>query len=110
MGGSCCKTSGDIEIQFKQTNTFTNKIRKNNNNIRINIKSGIGLPIIMDINQNMTFNEIKKEYCKLIGKKDNNKLIFVSKGKLLDENTNLNFLKNEEEIIIYAFDGNDYNT
>ena len=37
MGGNCCKTSGDIEIQFKQTNTFTNRIRYNDNNEENNL-------------------------------------------------------------------------
>ncbi len=110
MGGNCCKTSGDIEIQFKQTNTFTNRIRYNDNKIRINIIGCIGYTIKMDINPNWTINEIKSKYCDLIGKKNINKLVFFYKGKLLDENITLSSIKIDKEITIYAFDGNDYNT
>ena len=107
MGGSCCKTSGDnIEIKFSQTNTA--RIRYNN--IKLNIKSGSGYPIKMTINPNWSFNEIKKKYCILIGKKDINKLIFVYKGKVIEENNTLNSMGIEEEITVCAFDGNDYNT
>ena len=108
MGGSCCKSSGDnIEIKFSQTNT--SRIRYNNN-IKLKIKSGSGYPIKMNINPNWSFNEIKKKYCKLMGKKDIDKLIFVYKGKVIEENNSLNSMGIEEEITIYAFDGNDYNT
>ena len=64
----------------------------------------------MNINPNWSFNEIKKKYCILVGKKDDNKLIFVYKGKVIEENNSLNSMGIEEEITICAFDGNDYNT
>ena len=109
MGGSCCKTSGDnIEIKFSQTNT--SRIRYNNNNIKLNITSSSGYPIKMNINPNWPFSEIKKKYCILIGKKDINKLRFVYKGKVIEENNSLNSMGIDEEITICAFDGNDYNT
>ena len=108
MGGNCCKSSGDnIEIKFSQTNK--NRIRYNNN-IKLNITNGSGYPIKMNINPNWSFNEIKKKYCILMRKKDIDKLIFVYKGKIKEENNSLNSMGIEEEITIYAFDGNDYNT
>jgi hypothetical protein len=83
MGGSCCKSSGDnIEIKFSQTNT--NRIRYNNNNIKLNITGSSGYPIKMNVNPNWPFSEIKKKYCILIGKTDINKLIFVYKGKVME--------------------------
>ena len=107
MGGNCCKSSGDnIEIKFSQTST--SRIRYNN--IKLKITSGSGYPIKMNINPNWSFNEIKKEYCKLMGKKDIDKLIFVYKGKVIEETNSLNSMGIEDEITIYAFDGNDYNT
>ena len=109
MGGSCCKTSGDnIEIKFSQTNT--SRIRYNNNNIKLNIMSSIGYPIKMSINPNWSFNEIKKKYCSMVGKKYIDKLIFVYKNKIIEENNSLSSMGIDEEITIYAFDGNDYNT
>ena len=109
MGGSCCKSSGDnIEIKFSQTNT--SRIRYNNNNIKLNITSGTGYPIKMNVNPNWSFNEIKKKYCILLHKIDINKLIFVYKGKVIEESESLNSMGIYEEITIYAFDGNDYNT
>ena len=110
MGGSCCKNSGDnIEIKFSKTST--SRIRYNNNNkIKLNITTGTGYPIKMNINPNMPFNEIKKNYGTLIGKKNINKLIFVYKGKVIEENNSLNSMGIGEEITICAFDGNDYTT
>ena len=110
MGGSCCKTSGDMEIKFKHTNSYINKIGKNNNNIKLNIINNNGYSIQMDIDRNWTFDEIKDKYCQLIGKKDNNKLIFVYKSKVLEESDSPISLDIDKEITIYAFDGNDYNT
>ena len=115
MGGSCCKSSGDnIEIKFSQTSTSRIRYNQNNQNnqnkIKLNITTGSGYPIKMNINPNMPFNEIKKNYGKLIGKKNINKLIFVYKGKVIEENNSLNSMGIDEEITICAFDGNDYNT
>ena len=111
MGGSCCKSSGDnIEIKFSQTNKNRIRYNNNNNNIKLNITNGSGYPTKMNINPNWSFNEIKKKYCILQGKKDDNKLIFVYKGKVIEENNSLNSMGIEEEITICAFDGNDYNT
>ena len=110
MGGSCCKTSGDVEIKFKQTNTYTNKNKPNSYNIKINVINSSGFSIQMDININWTFGEIKNKYCELIGKKDFNKLIFVYKSKVLEENETPISIGIDKETTIYSFDGNDYNT
>ena len=113
MGGSCCKSSGDnIEIKFSQTSRirYNNNNNNNNNKIKLNITTGTGYPIKMNINPNWSFNEIKKKYGILIGKKNINKLIFVYKGKVIEENNSLNSMGIDEEITICAFDGNDYNT
>ena len=107
MGGSCCKTSGDFtEIKFSKS--VTSRIRYNN--IKIHITSASGYPINLNISPNLSFNEIKKKYCDMIGKKNVNKLVFVYKGKVLEENDSLSSLGIEDEITIVAFDGNDYNT
>ena len=109
MGGSCCKSSGDnIEIKFSKTNT--SRIRENHNKIKLNITTGSGYPIKMNINPNWSFNEIKKKYCILMGKKEISKLIFVYKGKVIEDNNSLNSMGIDEEITVCAFDGNDYNT
>ena len=42
MGGSCCKTSGEMEIKFKHTNSYINRIGKNNNNFKLNIINNNG--------------------------------------------------------------------
>ena len=108
MGGSCCKTSGDYtEIKFSKS--VTSRIRYNNN-VKIHITSASGYPINLNISPNLSFNEIKKKYCNIIGKKNVNKLVFVYKGKVLEENDSLSSLGIEDEITIGAFDGNDYNT
>ena len=44
-----------------------------------------------------------------MGKKDDNKLIYFYKGKIIEENDSLNSMGIEEEITRCAFDGNDYN-
>ena len=109
MGGSCCKTSSDFtEIKFNKS--VTNRIRYINNNIKIHITSGCGYPISIDAHPNLSFKEIKKQYCKIIGKKTSNKLVFVYKGKVIEENESLKSLGIQDEITIVAFDGNDYNT
>ena len=108
MGGVCCKTSGDYtEIKFSKSAT-TNRIRSNN--IKIHITSGSGYPLNMNINPNWTFDEIKKKYCNLVGKKDINKLVFVYKGKVIEDKDSLSSMGIDDEITIVAFDGNDYNT
>ena len=110
MGGTCCNSSGDFEIQFKQTNTFTKKISYNTNMIKVNIIDNSGYNISLDADLNWTFNEVKNKYCLLKRKNNINKLIFVYKGKVLEENVNLISLDIDKELTIYAFDGNDYNT
>ena len=108
MGGSCCKSSGDYtEIKFNKS--VTNRI-KYNNNIKIHITSGNGYPINITINPNIPFSEIKRQYCNLIGKKNIDKLVFVYKGKVIEESDSLNSMGINDEINIVAFDGNDYNT
>ena len=109
MGGNCCKTSGEVEIKFKQTGTYTNKIKFNSKNIKINIINSNGYPIQMDVNPNWTFRDIKNKYCQLIGKKDFDKLIFMYKNKVLEENETPISIGVDKEITIYSFDGNDYN-
>ena len=107
MGGSCCKSSGDYtEIKFSKS--ATSRI-KYNNNIKIHITSGSGIPINMNISPNMPFNEIKRKYCKLVNKKNFDKLVFVYKGKVIEETDSLNSMGIIYEINIVAFDGNDYN-
>ena len=107
MGGSCCKTSGDYtEIKFSKS--ATSRIRYNN--IKVHITSGNGYPINMNINPNLSFFEIKKKYCILVGKKNIDKLVFVYKGKVIEESESLNSMRIGDEINIVAFDGNDYNT
>ena len=109
MGGSCCKNSGDnIEIKFSKTSTSRIRYNQNNNKIKLNITTGSGYSTKMNINPNMSFDEIKKNYGKLIGKKNINKLVFVYKGKVIEENNTLNSMGIDEEITICAFDGNDY--
>ena len=108
MGGSCCKSSGDFtEIKFSKS--AINRIRYNNN-LKIHITSGNGYPINITINPNMPFSEIKRQYCNLIGKKNDDKLVFVYKGKVIEENDSLNAMGINDEINVVAFDGNDYNT
>lgn len=108
MGGSCCKTSGDFtEIKFSKS--ATSRIRYNNN-IKLHITNANGYPINMNINPNMSFHEIKKKYCNILGKKNVNKLVFLYKGKVIEENESLNSMGIDEEINVVAFDGNDYNT
>ena len=107
MGGSCCKTSGDYtEIKFSKS--VTNRIRYNN--INIHITSASGFPINLKINPTWSFSEIKKKYCDMVGKKNINKLVFVYKGKVIEDNDSLNSMGIDDEITIVAFDGNDYNT
>ena len=104
---NCYKSLGDFrEIKFSKS--FTNRIRYNNN-IKLHITSGSGYPIILNINPNLSFNEVKKKYCNMIGKKNNNKLIFIYKGKVIEEKDSLSSLGIDDEITIVAFDGNDYN-
>ena len=110
MGGTCCNSSGDFEIKFKQTNTYTNKISYNARMIKVNIIDNNGFNISLDADLNWNFNEIKNKYCLLIRKSNINKLIFVYKGKVLEENVTLISLDIDKELTIYAFDGNDYNT
>ncbi len=108
MGGSCCKTSGDFrEIKFSKS--ATSRIRYNNN-IKLHITNSNGLPINMNINPNWSFNEVKKKYCNMVGKKNFNRLIFLYKGKVIEDNDSLNSMGIEDEINIVAFDGNDYDT
>ena len=115
MGIYCCKSSGDLtEIKF--STTTGSRIKTNNNinkkntddKIKINIIDSNGHTINMIINHNLTFDDLKKEYCELIGKKNSNKLVFLSKGKVLEENESLFSMGIFEEITVLAFDGNDY--
>ena len=64
----------------------------------------------MNIDPNMIFNEIKKDYCNIVHKKDIDKLVFVYKGKVIEEDDSLHSMGINDEITIAAFDGNDYNT
>ena len=115
MGIYCCKSSGDfLEIKFSTTTgsriKTSNHINKTNTDdkIKINITNNNGNTIKMIINHNLPFGELKKKYCELIGKKNSNKLVFLDKGKVLEENESLFSLGIFDEISILAFDGNDY--
>ena len=115
MGIYCCKSSGDFpEIKFSTTTgsriKTSNHINKTNTDdkIKINITNSKGYTINMIINHNLPFGELKKKYCELIGKKNSNKLVFLDKGKVLEENESLFSLGIFDEISILAFDGNDY--
>ena len=108
MGGICCKSSNEYpEIKFSKS--ITNGIRYNNK-IKIHIIRGDGYTINMTIDPNMKFSEIKRDYCNIVQKKDINKLVFVYKGKVIEEFDSLNSMGINDEITIVAFDGNDYNT
>ena len=78
--------------------------------IKVNIIDNSGYNISLDADLNWTFNEVKNKYCLLKRKNNINKLIFVYKGKVLEENVTLISLDIDKELTIYAFDGNDYNT
>ena len=62
----------------------------------------------MTINQRSLFSEVKKKYCLLTKKNEDDLIIFVYKGKTLDENESLYSLGINEGITIAAFDSNDY--
>ena len=114
MGIYCCKSSGDFtEIKFSSTTGSrikTNNINKTSTDdkIKININNNKGYAINMIINHNLPFGELKKKYCEFVGKTNSNKLIFLYKGKVLEENESLFSLGIFDEITILAFDGNDY--
>ena len=110
MGANCCKISGDAEIKFTHTNSYTNKLGKNSNFIKLNIINSSGFSMNIDVNPNWTLGMIKNKYCELVGKKEINKLIFYYKNKVLEENESPINLSKDKEITIYSFDGNDYNT
>ena len=115
MGIYCCKSSGDFpEIKF--STTTGSRIKTNNNinktsthdKIKINITNSNGYTISMIINQNLSFGQLKKKYCEFIGKTKTNKLVFLNKGKVLEENESLFSMGIFDEITVLAFDGNDY--
>ena len=107
MGGSCCKISGNFsEIQFSQSNTSRIKY---NNNIKLNVTSADGYTINMYIDPKWSIQEIKNKYCSMKGKKDCEKLVFMYKQRLLDEEESLDSLGIGNEITIIALDSNDYN-
>ena len=114
MGIYCCKSSGDLtEIKFSTTTGSrikTNNINKKNTDdkIKINITDSNGQTINMIIEHNFSFGDLKKQYCELIGKKNSNKLVFLSKGKVLEETESLYSMGIYDEITVLAFDGNDY--
>ena len=114
MGIYCCKSSGDLpEIKFSTTTSSRIKgtnINKSNTDdkIRINITYSKGYTNNMIINHNMQFGELKKKYCEFIGKTNSNKLVFLYKGIVLEENQSLFSMGIVDEITIMAFDGNDY--
>ena len=114
MGIYCCKSSGDFpEIKFSTTTGSrikTNNINKTSTDdkIKINITNSKGYTINMIINHNLLFGELKNKYCEFIGKPKSNKLVFLYKAKVLEENESLFSMGIFEEITILAFDGNDY--
>ena len=114
MGIYCCKSSGDLtEIKFSTTTGSrikTNNINKTSTDdkIKINITNNKGYNINMIINHNLLFSELKKNYCELIGKTNSNKLVFLYRGRVLEENESLYSMGIFDEITIMAFDGYDY--
>ena len=115
MGIYCCKSSGDFpEIKFSTTTgsriKTSNNINKTSTDdkIKINITNSNGYSISMIINHNLLFGELKKKYCEFIGKTKTNRLVFLYKGKVLEENESLFSMGIFDEITVLAFDGNDY--
>ena len=75
MGIYCFKSSGDL-YEKKFSTTKRNRIKTNNINkkntddkIKMNITDNKGQTINMIIEHNLSFGELKKQYCELIYKK-----------------------------------------
>ena len=114
--GTCCNSDDISGIKLSQSKFLANsRISFNkdenvidNNNIIINITTNGANPISMLINKKCLFSEVKKKYYLLAKKSENDIIVFVYKGKTIDENESLNSLGINENITIAAFDSNDY--
>ena len=112
--GSCCNLKSSPGINTYPKNTGPRIIIPDDesddkkNNIKIKITTNGRNPITMTINQKSLFSEVKKKYCLLARKNEDHPIIFVYKGKTLDENESLFSLGINEGITIVAFDSNDY--
>ena len=111
--GSCCNSRENSEIKISQCNSNPrirlSKDEDNNSNfIKIKIITNGGNPITMNVKQKSLFSEVKKKYCLLARKNENDLIIFVHKGKTIEENESLYSLGINEGITIAAFDSNDY--
>ena len=116
--GTCCNSEDISGIKLCQSN-ITSRIKFNkdednnddnteNNNINIKIVTNNVTPISMNINKKCLFSEVKKKYCLLAKKSEDDIIIFIFKGKTIDENQSLYSLGINEGITIAAFDSNDY--
>ena len=112
--GNCCNSREGSEIKFSQggenPRIRLNKDAKDNNDnfIKIKIRTNGGDPITMNINEKSLFSEVKKKYCLLTKKSEDDIIIFVHKGKTIEENESLYSLGINEGITIAAFDSNGY--
>ena len=87
MGINCCKYSGDLS-EKKFSTTKRNRIKTNNINkkntddkIKMNITDNNEQTINMIIEHNLSFSELKKQYCELIYKKIRINWLFYPKEK-----------------------------
>ena len=62
----------------------------------------------MNLNQKSLFGEVRKKYCLLTKKNQDDFIIFIYKGKTIDENESLYSLGINEGTSIAVFDSNDY--
>ena len=112
--GNCCNSRENSELKFSQSGANLRiKLNKDDddnidNFIKIKIITNGGNPVTMNINQKSLFREVKKKYCLLAKKNEDDIIIFVHKGRTIEENETLSSLGVSEEITIAAFDSNDY--
>ena len=112
--GNCCNLNPYPDIRTYPKNSGPRILIPDgeddsvDNNIKIKISTNGSNPITMTINQRSLFSEVKKKYCLLTKKNEDDLIIFVYKGKTLDENESLYSLGINEGITIAAFDSNDY--
>ena len=112
--GNCCNSQDipKIEVSQKDSNPrirFNKEENFNDNSIiKITITTNGGNPISMNINQKSLFREVKKKYCLLTRKNEDDIIVFIYKGKTIEENESLDSLGINDGITIAAFDSNDY--
>ena len=112
--GNCCNSKEIPKIEVCQIGEnhrikFNREESYNENNIiKINITTNGGNPITMNINQKSFFREVRKKYCLLMRKNEDEIIVFIYKGKTIDENDSLYSLGIFEGSTIAAFDSNEY--